>query len=134
MTAEQRRHILALAADYDTAPTKAAKSVRRAALLSAIRVDMLYRWTLPGGGVDDYAPRAISRWVAASRRAATPTTGKRGRPANDRPHRLDVPATAATRARIEAHAELTGKSRATVAGDALEVGIKINAGEVEDGQ
>lgn len=116
-----RAQILALAADYDTAPTKAAKAVRRAALVALIRNPMSSGCDTPSSVTWDEA-HAVRLWAVASRR-----TGKPGRPPSDRPHRLDVPATAATRARIEAHAELTGKSRATVAGDALEVGAGMLA-------
>lgn len=127
-----RPRILALAADYDTAPTKAAKQVRRAALLEAVKVDGLHRWVLPGHSSDNNATRVVSRWVAASRRAVKPprpTTGKRGPIPSDRIHRLDVPATEATVQAVKAHAARTGRKAATVAGDLLEVGAKALRGD-----
>ena len=116
-----RARILALAADYDTAPTKAAKAVRRAKLLESVKVDGFHRWGLPGNSSDNNATRVVSRWVAASRRAAANPTRRKG-PAvpPGRTERISVPATPATKAAIEGRAKRTGRSVATVAGDVLE--------------
>lgn len=126
--------ILALAADYDRdVATFAERIAARDALLDAVKIPLRHVWTLPSGMTDYKPARVVSRWVAASRRAAKNPAPRLGRPPSDRTHRLDVPATTATRDAIHAHATRTGKSRATVAGDFLEVGAKVSTGEVEDG-
>ena len=116
-----RARILALAAEYDTAPTKLVKQVRRAALLDAIRVPDWHLWTLPGGDRDNNRARVVSRWVAASRRAAANPTRRKG-PAvpADRTRRISARVSDATEAALKGHAKRTGRSVATVAGDVLE--------------
>lgn len=119
-----RARILALAADYDTAPTPIARGIRRNALHLAIEVnpDHAPSYRIPGGKRTVNDPdRAVRFWVAASRRAAKNPTRRKG-PAvpPGRTERISVPATPATKAAIEGHAERVGRSVATVAGDVLE--------------
>ena len=125
-----RASILALAAEYDTAPTKAAKQVRRAALLEAAKVDGFHRWVLPGTSSDNCATRVVSRWVAASRRAAANPTRRKGPavPAG-RTRRISARVSDATEAALKGHAERTGRSVATVTGDMLETATQALRGE-----
>lgn len=121
-----RPRILALAADYDTAPTKLARGIRRARLLEAIAfydADEVAGYVLPSGASSGraHADRAVRLWVAASRRAAANPTRRKGPavPAG-RTRRISARVSDATEAVLKGHAERVGRSVATVAGDVLE--------------
>ena len=119
-----RARILALAADYDAAPTPIARGIRRNALHLAIEVnpDHAPSYRIPSGKRTVNDPdRAVRLWVAASRRAAANPTRRKGPavPAG-RTERISARVSDATKAAIEGHAERVGRSVATVAGDVLE--------------
>ncbi len=119
-----RARILALAAEYDTAPTPIARHVKRTALCVAIEVnpDHAPSYRIPSGKRTANDPdRAVRLWVAASRRAAANPTRRKGPavPAG-RTRRISARVSDATEAALKGHAERTGRSVATVAGDVLE--------------
>ena len=127
-----RSRILALAADYDTAPTPIARGIRRNALVDAFEVPEARGFRLPSGGLASSVDesRAVRLWVAASRRAAANPTRRKG-PAvpGGRTRRISARVSDATEAALKGHAERTGRSVATVAGDMLETATQALRGE-----
>lgn len=110
---DARAQISALTAEHDA-------RVMAEAHARAVR-DAFVAWAPPGEWACDETPSrhgllATLTPIVGADRALALVDGGASRSG------FDVPATDATRARIDAHAERTGRTRATVAGDFLEAG------------